>query len=233
MPDTIHGVRTEPENIIDYNISQLLDPQYLKTPQDIDSIAGSAFYELAQIYAKDSGEDPACLRFNWTGINEMLARVARDSYGLQYTNEYLNNLAEKSKLDSWTGEEIRRNIETRIGIRVNSANPRKTRVAAVFSLWMAVYRPVFYDTVLKPPQNPLFMKNFTASLNFWIATTYLDRFGEVQIPATDDEHGQIRLKHVLRDLDCRNLSLSSLEMLYCALFERDPKKEKGETRLSS
>jgi hypothetical protein len=103
----------------------------------------------------------------------------------------------------------------RLSIRINTGNPRKTRIAAAFSLWMATFRPVFFIGL---PSNPI--KNLwrlEADLNFFIATSFLGLYGSIEI-GTEGEDRNIRLERIRYDFTFRDLNLSSLEMLYCSVF---------------
>jgi hypothetical protein len=54
-----------------------------------------------------------------------------------------------------------------LGLRVSSDDPKKTRIAAVFSLWMCTFRPVSvrWEISKDDPRAP----KLCAALNFWIA----------------------------------------------------------------
>lgn len=150
--------------------------------------------------------DPHALRL-------MLGRFQRDAFGVMRLWHKLN-----TKI---ADETLRKNLKEEImdlGLRVGSEDPKKTRIAAVFSLWMCAFRPVHirWDRSKHDPR----AAKFSAALNFWIATSYLSKFGDVLVGVEFREH----INRILHDFTFREINLSSLEVLYCGIFRPRPEK---------
>ena len=110
---------------------------------------------------------------------------------------------------------MRESIKTEIlnlGIRLGSNNPRKTRIAAVFSLWMSVFRPVSIEW--EKSKDDKAAPKICAALNFWIAHSYLSKFGKIVIGPECREH----VNRIVHDFTFREVNLSSLEVLYSGIF---------------
>lgn len=166
---------------------------------------------------------PECLpyvRFDTIKTVTMLNRLHRDSYQVGHFSKWLTTTCGNPKLAA--------SIMSKAGdlsVRINSDKPRKTRVAAAFSLWMSTFRPIFLMQVPKPtPEDIIYLE---ATVNFNIAIRYLALFGAIQIGGTSDEADDIKAR-IYYDLTFRGLNLSSLEMLYCGLFRIVPPLEDKE-----
>lgn len=179
---------------------------------------GMAFQNLARFFAMEQGEPVTALRFDWLGVLSLFNRFNRDAYG------YANYCA---LIDSLTGNVGEKDISVNANIylkeklaqtpmRICSEHPRRTRIAAAFSLWMATFRPVFYDAY-SVKKKTLRHNYFSAELNLWLACMFLTRTGG-RVDFGEGTDAEIRKEHVLYDFMYRDISLSSLEMLYAGIF---------------
>jgi hypothetical protein len=150
------------------------------------------------------------VRFDDTKVEMMLRRFYRDAFGVAHFNHTLKQICPDKEMRERILEEIER-----MSIRINSRNPRKTRVAAAFSLWMSTFRPIF---IMGRPKQ---VWHLDASVNFYLATSYLELYGKIRVGVPGNDR-TTRLQRILYDLTCRNINLSSLEMMYCSIFETDP-----------
>lgn len=157
------------------------------------------------------------LQFDAHGVRAMLGRFQRDAFGLKRLHEAMDHLVAKNKLDGEVAVVVRAKVDE-VGIRIGSDDPKKTRIAAAFSLWMCVFRPVCLN-YKNSSEDPNAVK-FCAGLTFWIAKTYLSQFGDVLVDARFNEH----FSRVLHDFTYRAINLSTLEMLYCSIFRERKKK---------
>ncbi len=145
----------------------------------------------------------------------LIRRFQRDAYGAARFHRFTENLRIHGDLKSETRIKILEQVKG-LGIRITAENPRKTRIAAAFSLWMCTIRPVCADNLKLPTVTLENLEQICARLNFWMATTYLGKFGVCSFGEGDDSI--VRLKHVVHDFMCRDINLSSLELLYAGLF---------------
>lgn len=178
--------------------------------------ARTAFINLVGIFIGDTcPELITFVRFDYTAIHLMLKRVHRDAYGVCKFSKYIENLAIESSIKTEIATEITKHLKL-LSIRINSESPRKTRIAAAFSLWMSTFRPVNLDyrAIDIVPSDKL--EFFCARLNYWIATSFLCQFGDVSIPK--NQNGKILLERVIYDFTYRDVGLSSLEALYANIF---------------
>ena len=207
---------------LNFWLDLLFDPRNLSIPERRYETASTGFMGLVNLFCTDIAcENPKNLRFNEPAMLEMLARIARDAYGLAYLSEDLKRVAASNGIKEPVIEDIKCKIRNSLGIRVNSEIPRKTRIAAVYVLWMATMRPFFYDVADGDVKNGKAIKNFTASFIIWVATGFLEQWGTVDWGSSDSKHDMTRLWHVTHDLKYRDLSLSSLELLFCSVFRID------------
>lgn len=164
-------------------------------------------------------ERPALIRefdVDYTAAQAMFARFQRDAFGVKYCHEYLETLVHDGEIDEVLEGRLHSQLEA-LGIRINTESPRRTKIAAVFSLWMSVFRPIrlkglAYEGLTREDQ-----VCFCATINFWMACMYLSLVGQVIIKTDDD--GQTRSARIRHDLTYRALNLSSLEMLYMSVYK--------------
>ena len=160
------------------------------------------------------------IRFDYVGITCMLKRYQRDTFGVRRFTEIAEQMFQRGKFDEATKDFILKEVSG-LGLRVTAPSPRKTREAAVFSLWMCVFRPVSFDSTNVPELSPESQETFCAMLNFFIASNYLQKFGDVKLGQTLSEI-EIRSTRIKHDFTCRDINLSSLEMLYGGIFSLFP-----------
>jgi len=198
---------------IDEVLMQIFEPKTNQNGWEI--YAAEAFVYFACDYAKKTGEDPCTICFNFIGVLEALKRFARDAWGVK---RFFNRMEIDLNSIDKTGEIFKkvRNEVCELGLRINSDNPRKTRIAAAFALWMATFRPLHIipkDSQIEKKEWAFFPFAFIFSLTIM----YLSRFGNVNC-GVDEKDTKIRINHILHDLHCRVLSLSPLELLYAGIF---------------
>lgn len=152
------------------------------------------------------------IQFDDSKIQMMLKRFYRDSFGVAHFQRRMIEICPDEKMRMQIFQELRR-----LSIRINSGKPRKTRIAASFSLWMATFRPIFLKRT--PSKNTPFW-HLDAVINFYIASSFLRLFGDIEI-GTEGHDRQTRLRRIYYDFTVRDLNLSSLEMLYCSIFRPD------------
>jgi hypothetical protein len=103
-----------------------------------------------------------------------------------------------------------------LGLRITADEPRKTRIAAAFSLWMCVFRPVsIYPYHLIASAN---LELFCANLNYWLASTFLLKFPGSRIDLGNPEEEKIRLSRIQHDFTFREVGMSTMETLYSSIF---------------
>jgi hypothetical protein len=104
---------------------------------------------------------------------------------------------------------------SKLSLRIGSPLPFKERIAAAFSLWMATFRPLYLKE--KPHERVKGIGMLDAVVNFYIAQTFLEQYGTVELGKGKEK--EARLVKIYYDFTCRDLNLSSLEMLYWSIFE--------------
>ncbi|MEQ1859549.1 MAG: hypothetical protein ABMA13_06410 [Chthoniobacteraceae bacterium] len=179
--------------------------------------ACGAFVNLAGIYVRDSC--PALkghLAFDHLALREVFRRFNRDAFGVNRFFASMEAMEGDCKLPHPTRVEIQRQV-AQLGIRINTDSPRKTKIAAAFSFWVAVLRPVYVRQFVIPGIAIEELNTFSAGLNFWIGCSYLSMYGDVLLPS--DADSSIRLARIRYDLTYRGINLSSLEMLYASVFK--------------
>jgi hypothetical protein len=162
------------------------------------------------------------VRIDYVGLTAMLKRFQRDVFGLKNFCAQTQELVAKRLLDAKLQEDIVEYV-SHLGLRVAAEEPRKTRIAAAFSLWMCVFRPVTFDSQELAKNgfgNPESYELFCAALNYWLASTFLNKFGNVflgELPDCDT-----RLERIRHDFTYRRVCLSTLETLYGSIFRCRP-----------
>jgi hypothetical protein len=217
------------DQIVDHNLNVLFSESIDSTEVvDLNSRADSLL-KLAEIYLAENnvgcyrGED---LQNDGHAIRLMLGRFQRDAFGTGRFFARLEQLEQSGKLDPATKKEIREKVLS-LGLRIASESPRKTRIAAAFSLWMATFRP-FYLRFYGDVKKDAIADKFCAGLNFWISSLYLKKFGDV-IVGNSRNHSEL-IKRIMHDFTFREINMSSLEVLYCSIFKprEDKSKMSGE-----
>ncbi len=185
-----------------------------------------AFENLAVSFARESSaagsEGPKWdildddLVFDAYGVRAMVGRFYRDAFGVrQFQKVLAQNVPNQSERDRiWSEFKA-------TSLRINTTNPRKTRIAATFSLWLATFRPVSLSPKKSLP--PHLATEFCARLNLYIATAYLRQYGTVLLDEpgeskADEENRAKIMERIFHDFTFRELRLSALEMLYCGIF---------------
>jgi hypothetical protein len=156
-----------------------------------------------------------CVHFDYVGITSMLKRFQRDVYGVKRFCDLADDLVKKGEL-SKEAKRILVESACGLGLRITAEDPRKTRLAAAFSLWMCVFRPVSFDTADLAEIPSTALELFCASLNYWLASTFLLKFGTIDLG--DSKEAAIRLERIKHDFTFRQVSISTMETLYSAIF---------------
>lgn len=159
------------------------------------------------------------IRFDDIKLEMMLRRFYRDAFGVAHFEATLRELCPDERMRKKVLDEIKK-----LSVRINSNNPRKTRIAAAFSLWMATFRPIYL--IEKPQQVIKGIWHLDASVNFYLATSYLELYGKINVGRAGKDRAT-RLQRIFYDFTCRDLNLSSLEMMYCSIFEPDESPKSG------
>jgi hypothetical protein len=156
------------------------------------------------------------LRFDEYALRLMLLRFQRDAFGVSRLWSFLDASENSGDLKPDINLKIKELIQDS-GLRINSPAPKKTRIAAAFSLWMCMLRPVYVDKAKTPiNEHGLLHGQFCAFLNLWMTTQYLSKFGTVKI---GNEETQAELiKRIYHDFTFRDVNLSSMEVFYCSIF---------------
>lgn len=202
---------THPNDIRDAYLDALFNEQGDEHDADDLALRAGALSGLADLFVNQSaGRYDFCdLHFDGYALRAMLGRFQRDAFGVGRLMRCLDEHTKKGQLEEGICNSLKDAI-LGLGLRVNTLNPSKTRIAAVFSLWMCAFRPI----CLQYKGEDVNAVKFCANLNFWITRVYLMRYGEVLVGAHFREHFQ----RVLHDFTYRDVNLSSLEMLYCGIF---------------
>jgi hypothetical protein len=185
---------------------------------EADVAIAEAFENLAVRYVLTNGGNnvnPGAIRIDYHALRLMLGRFCRDVYGICKLHRVISRLQQSGNI-SETGKKAVLDEVASLGVRINSANPFMTKRAAAFSLWMCTFRPVHLDFALSK-QEPR-ARMFAAGLNFYIASSYLQLTGTVDL-GNDDEK-RMRLRRILHDFTYREVNLSSLEFFYSGIYRR-------------
>lgn len=213
-----------PSSDITLEIDHLFGADFVQDEPTIYNMSMGAFEALARFYAEQACQlYPRALSFDFIALRMMLARFGRDAYGMRYFDQYLA----RADFVHEQREDVLRTARARLGIRINSINPRKTRVAAAFALWLATLRPVFVEVSgIESAPEPAYAKNFCAGLNLWLCCTFLERFGRISFGEKEHD-AKVRRGHIIYDFTYRHLSLSSLELFFCSVFRPNEDADKS------
>lgn len=179
------------------------------------NLTGAFVHRLAKSSPRLLVRMLGCIRFDYVGIAAMFKRFQRDAFGVSRFSDLAEKLVTENKLSGETKDLIIKEVR-QLGLRVSSAEPRKTRIAAAFSLWMCVFRPVTFDNRQLGEVSPDKLEIFCAALNFYIASSFLSKLGAIHIGV--GEEADIILERIKHDFTYRHVSMSVLETLYCSIF---------------
>jgi hypothetical protein len=177
---------------------------------------------FAREYAKGAEESPDALKYDHFAMGQCLSRFVRDAYGVKRFNDRVTTELTRRGVDlsllAFLGSEV-----AALGLRINSSDPRKTRIAAAFTLWMAVFRPVSVSSVPPTFKDDVLMHTFCFEFTFSLARQYLCIYGETENHlGVDEKDREVRIANVVRALECRQLDLSTLETLFSGIFRPYP-----------
>ncbi|MFM2167443.1 MAG: hypothetical protein RIS79_1814, partial [Verrucomicrobiota bacterium] len=185
-----------------------------------------AFENLATRYFMANGglmKDRETICIDYHALRLMLGRFCREVYGIGRFHKVVTQL-EKDKGISEENAKMLLDEVARLGVRVNSPKPFMTRRAAAFSLWMCTFRPVHLDFKLSKHDARASM--FAAGLNYFIASSYLNLTGTVDLGKGDER--KMRLRRILHDFTYREVNLSSLEFFYSGIYR---KRDNGQAEI--
>lgn len=200
-------------------LNDCLDTIFVSTDLSIEENeenCATALQTLGHMYVR--GAFPAAadsIDFDPLAITTLLARFQRDAFGMMRYEELLGRYCREGQISNRAHAVLVDELCS-IGIRINSRNPRKTRIAAAFSLWFSVMRPLRLTVAEVPGLKERQLMTLGGSCNFWIASQYLHKFGTLELGEGEDKLE--RIDRIRYDLTVRDLNLSSLEMLYCSTF---------------
>jgi hypothetical protein len=191
------------------------------------SKAGTAFQNLVFYYLdfhfrnapKLFQQFLEAVRFDGIGLTAMLKRFQRDAFGVSRFDALTDIMVKQEKLTKETKAEIFEQVKE-LGLRITAESPRKTRVPAAFSLWMCTFRPIYFDLSKLPGHDHARLETFCSMVNYWLTTTYLTKFGYIDLGGSSKEQ-DTRLNRVRHDFTCREVSFSTLETFYSAIFRLD------------
>ncbi|NQT91690.1 MAG: hypothetical protein HQ559_02935 [Lentisphaerae bacterium] len=218
----------DPIDDLSMELGWIFGPEGVCKDSMIHNTAMPHFEGLARLFCEEvGGENHLNLFIDHVALFRMFRRFARDAYGLRYFYEEIDRLS----ISPDDRARVKQLARQKLGIRINSEKPRRTRVAAAFSLWLATMRPISFKTDgVEGTDNGDFVQEFCPLFNLWLVQKYLERFGTVQFGRGRD--GALRIKHILQDLAYRQLSLSTLELIYCSIFrpnQDDPADAPGDS----
>lgn len=194
-------------------------------PKDL-SAAANAYSQLIGHYISGMHDPllPQIVGIDVIKLGTALKRFYRDSFGV-------------SRFATWVGAQDPRILDAstkiilidklnELSIRINSSEPRKTRIAAAFTLWMTTFKPLcFRETALFSERRRSGLINndrlvkLDAKLTLLVATDYLKGFGDIVIGSDQDpQDRRVRLHRVWHDFTFRDLTLSSLEFFYMSIY---------------
>lgn len=203
-------------------LDKLFSPVILgrETDDYIDAITAfenlTGFF-ISTAFAKKPGLKCKALdgvRIDAIGLVSMLRRFQRDAFGAHNFFLFAESLHRKGSVSAETLDELFRSVRG-LGLRISAEFPSRIRIAAAFSVWMCVFRPVTFDPErLQRNVPPMDLEMLCASLNFFLASSYLSKFGQINL-GPPESHLVDRIKI---DFTTRDVSLLSLETLYRAVF---------------
>lgn len=101
----------------------------------------------------------------------MIKRFYRDVWGVHYCYAKLEELSKNGSITDEAKQSIF-SLLPAVGIRINSEHPKKTRIAAAFSLWMSTMKPLAFSN--KTPANfKSMLSELEARVNFAIVWRFL------------------------------------------------------------
>ena len=165
------------------------------------------------------------IRFDDLKLQLFVRRFHRDAYGTYHFTKALEQMCPDATLRG----AILREVE-RLSIRINSDKPRKTRIAAAFSLWLANFKPIYFAGLPSSPIPDLW--RLEADVNFFIATSFLSLYGTIEI-GTEGEDRKIRLERISYDFTFRDLNLYFLGIALLQCFSPSPTRNEADCRAST
>ena len=135
---------------LDDSFNSLFTEKYDVETKQGASEAANAFINLVTFFASQTNWQPLCpfIRFDHARLESMLRRFHRDAFGVDKFCNYMAKLQEDKVVNEEILAEIVRRVK-RLGLRIVSDEPRKTKIVAAFALWFSTLRPIYFEDVLK------------------------------------------------------------------------------------
>lgn len=160
------------------------------------------------------------------GFSSAWYRFQRDAFGMSRLHNILDASVQNSEITGPCKERVVSAIR-KVGLRIDSAKPFRTRIAAAFCLWMSNFRPIHLDLNKLSESiedtetlDSTELEQFNSFVLFWIVSNYLSCHGTISFgKGKDAEERQERIRY---DLTVRDLNMSSIEFMLAGIFRRNP-----------
>ena len=200
---------------IDHDLNILFTPQNCSLPAELGSL-GFAFQNLVETaLSVFPGKIWEHIAFDPVAMASFLVRFQRDAFGVHFFHQKIDRMVAERTGMLGADKEIKDALQM-VSVRINSPSPRKTRIAAAFSLWMSACRPFYLKTAVIKGIDFKILQTLSGRVNFWIASAFLSKFGTISLG--DGEDKKERIDRIFYDLTFRETNLSSLELLYCSIL---------------
>lgn len=220
---------------LDDSVNALFTEKYdVETSKGV-SEAANAFINLVAIFASKTSWKALCpfIRFDFARLESMLGRFHRDAFGVDKFCKYIRALRDEQVVEEAILDEIIKRVK-RLGLRIVSDEPRKTKIVAAFALWFSALRPIYFEDVRNSGVDNETANLFCSCFALWVTQNFLKKFGRVEW-GDDMEDVDIRLERFKHDFTYRAINMSSFEFFYGGIFRADhaAKKELEVTAVGS
>lgn len=181
-----------------------------------------AILHISNIFLSRSGfiEAEKHVSYDLFSMKIAVERFQRDAFGVRNFQKYIEGKRNGEKISDECAQDVLQEIQ-KLGIRINTSSPRKTRIVAAFLLWMSTFRPislVWNNDVLEMLKKDKRDPSEISARVFWqICHAYLKQYGDLTL-VKGEETSNVRLERIFRDLTVRNISLSSIELFMSGVF---------------
>jgi hypothetical protein len=153
-------------------------------------------------------------------MESMVRRIYRDAFGVNKFCEFLETLRKAEKIDEGAIEEIAKQVK-KLGLRIISDEPRKTKIVAAFALWFSALKPIYFQNVKHAHMDNETINAVCGYFNLWVTQTYLKKFGRIEW-GNDVEDAVTRRRRFIHDFTYRAINMSSFEFFYGSIFRATP-----------
>ena len=199
----------------------LFTDQYDVETKDGICEASAAFINLAMLFIVKTRWKVVekYVMFDIPRLESMIRRFHRDVYGVSKFSKFLEGFKKGKKLNEEDVTAILLRIK-RLGLRISSDEPRKTKVVAAFALWFSALRPIYFRDVNKIGLENEIINEFCANFCIWVTQKYLEKFGKIEWGDNGEDRATrfTRFKH---DFTYRAINMSSFEFMYGSIFRCD------------